>query len=100
LPASSACASFAPDPQLLRNGQDWRDYARALDSTSPAKANIVMQRTQGADSFKATVTPASGVENWSAYWTVTEHGHSSRVKVGENSGEFLKHDSWCANTPR
>jgi hypothetical protein len=79
-------------PQFVRNGQDWRDYTRVLDSTMPAKANIVMQRTQGADSFKATVTPASGVESWSAYWTVTEHGHSSRVKAGENSGEFLKHD--------
>ena len=79
-------------PQFVRNGQDWRDYTRVLDSTTPAKANIVMQRTQGADSFKATVTPASGVESWSAYWTVTEHGHSSRVKAGENSGEFLKHD--------
>jgi hypothetical protein len=79
-------------PQFVRNGQDWRDYTRVMDSTSPAKASIVMQRTQGADSFKATVTPASGVESWSAYWTVTEHGHSSRVKAGENSGEFLKHD--------
>ena len=29
---------------------------------------------------------------WAAYWTVTEHGHSSKVKAGENSGEFLKHD--------
>jgi hypothetical protein len=79
-------------PQFVRNGQDWRDYTRVLDSNTPAKANIVMQRTQGADSFKATVTPVSGVESWSAYWTVTEHGHSSRVKAGENSGEFLKHD--------
>ncbi|WP_210546480.1 thioredoxin family protein [Rhodoferax sp. PAMC 29310] len=79
-------------PQFVRNGQDWRDYTRVLDSTMPAKANIVMQRTQGADSFKAMVTPASGVESWSAYWSVTEHGHSSRVKAGENSGEFLKHD--------
>ena len=29
---------------------------------------------------------------WSAYWTVTEHGHNSRVQAGENAGEFLKHD--------
>jgi hypothetical protein len=79
-------------PQFVHNGQDWRDYTRILGSTTPAKANIVMLRTQGADSFRATVTPASGVDSWSAYWTLTEHGHSSRVKAGENSGEFLKHD--------
>lgn len=79
-------------PQLVRNGQDSRDFAVAISSITPPKANIQLQRTQGADTFLATVTPAKGVDSWSAYWTVTEHGHSSRVKAGENSGEFLKHD--------
>ena len=41
---------------------------------------------------EATVTAGEGVPRWSAYWTVTEHGHSSRVKAGENKGEFLQHD--------
>jgi hypothetical protein len=40
-----------------------------------------MQRSQGGDSVNATATPVSGVENWSAYWTVAEHRHSSRVKA-------------------
>lgn len=75
-------------PQLVRNGRDWRDYARATDSTAPAKANIQLQRTQGADSFQATVTPANGVDNWSAYWTVTEHGHSSRSKPAKTQANF------------
>jgi hypothetical protein len=30
--------------------------------------------------------------NWSAHWTVTEHSHNSKVKAGENTGEFLQHD--------
>jgi hypothetical protein len=38
------------------------------------------------------VTPGEGVTQWSAYWTVTEHGHNSRVKAGENRGELLQHD--------
>ena len=38
------------------------------------------------------MTPAEGVAAWAAYWTVTEHGHSSKVKAGENAGEFLQHD--------
>ncbi len=79
-------------PQLVRNGRDWRDYAHAVETSAPARASIILQRTVGADSFEARVTPASGADGWSAYWTVTEHGHSSRVKAGENAGETLLHD--------
>lgn len=78
-------------PQLVRDGQDWRDHARALAPGGPARAAITLQR-KGADAFEATVTPAEGVGLWSAYWTVTEHGHASKVKSGENAGELLKHD--------
>lgn len=79
-------------PQLVRNGQDWRDYARALaGAASPARAAITLQR-KSADAFEATVTPAADVQGWSAYWTVTEHGHASKVKSGENAGELLTHD--------
>ena len=79
-------------PQVVRNGRDWRDDARALDTTAPARASITLQRTEGSDHFEARVTPVPGVNGWSAYWTVTEHGHSSRVKAGENAGETLQHD--------
>lgn len=79
-------------PQLVRDGQDWRDYPGALlNASSPARAAITLQR-KGADAFEAMVTPAAGVGAWSAYWTVTEHGHASKVKSGENAGELLKHD--------
>jgi hypothetical protein len=74
-----------------RNGLDWRDWGRSPDSQAPARARIVLQRN-GDDAFEALVTPADGVTAWSAYWTVTEHGHSSKVKSGENAGEFLQHD--------
>lgn len=79
-------------PQLVRNGQDGRDYSRALGgSAEPARARIAMQKGS-EDAFEALVTPAAGVGAWAAYWTVTEHGHSSKVKSGENAGEFLQHD--------
>lgn len=79
-------------PQLVRNGQDWRDYPGALaPGNNPARAAITLRR-HGADAFEATVSPAAGVSAWSAYWTVTEHGHASKVKSGENAGELLKHD--------
>jgi hypothetical protein len=78
-------------PQLVRNGQDWRDYSRALGSGEPARARIAL--VKGADdAFEASVVPVEGVGAWAAYWTVTEHGHSSKVKAGENAGEFLQHD--------
>lgn len=78
-------------PQVVRNGQDWRDYSRALASAEPARARITVQRN-GDDAFEAQVTPAEGVGAWGAYWTVTEHGHNSKVKAGENAGELLQHD--------
>ena len=78
-------------PQLVRNGRDSRDYSQALGQGAQAKARISLQRS-GADAYEAQVTPLQGVGAWAAYWTVTEHGHSSKVKAGENSGEFLQHD--------
>ena len=79
-------------PQLVRNGRDWRDYGAAL-STRPeaARAAIRIEQSQ-PDTFEAVVTPAQPGAAWSAYWTVTEHGHSSKVKAGENAGELLQHD--------
>ena len=82
-------------PQLVRNGRDWRDwrdYASAVSAKEPARASIGLRRAGGADTFEAQVTPAAGVASWSAYWSVTEHGHSSRVRAGENNGETLQHD--------
>ncbi len=79
-------------PQLVRNGRDWRDYASASAATEPARASITLQRLPGGDEFQALVNPAPGVGPWSAYWTVTEHGHRSRVNAGENQGAALQHD--------
>jgi hypothetical protein len=78
-------------PQVVRNGRDWRDLARAIQGSEPARARIAMQRA-AVDAFEATVSPSDEGARWSAYWTVTEHGHGSKVKSGENAGEFLKHD--------
>jgi hypothetical protein len=85
-------------PQVLVNGRDWPQWGKAQSRlTGPrgaARMQIALKRLAD-DQFEATVTPAAGAgaaQAWAAYWTVTEHGHSSRVKAGENAGEFLKHD--------
>lgn len=85
-------------PQVVVNGRDWPQWGNAQSRvTGPrgaARMHIALKRLAD-DHFEATVTPAAGsgaAQAWAAYWTVTEHGHSSRVKAGENAGEFLKHD--------
>ena len=41
---------------------------------------------------QAQVAPLAAGTRWSAFWTVTEHGYSSKVSAGENHGELLRHD--------
>ena len=81
-------------PQVLVNGHDWRNWGQSPipNTTTKARAFIVLQRSGSADLFDAHITPASSVSNWTAYWAVTESGYGSHVKAGENAGEFLKHD--------
>lgn len=85
-------------PQVVVNGRDWPQWGQApsriTGPRSAATLHIALKRLAG-DQFEAIVTPAPGAaaaQPWAAYWTVTEHGHSSRVRAGENAGEFLKHD--------
>jgi hypothetical protein len=79
-------------PQVVRNGTDWPDWRTRPGDAGVAGANLAIRRL-GANQFEATVTPAPGASTgWSAYWTVTEGEHRSRVKSGENAGEVLKHD--------
>ncbi|MBU0590067.1 MAG: DUF1223 domain-containing protein [Gammaproteobacteria bacterium] len=80
-------------PQAVLNGADWRNWRNGLPGTQePARTSISL-RQLGPDQFEAVVTTHSGApSSWGAYWTVTEHGHSSNVKAGENAGEYLQHD--------
>jgi hypothetical protein len=89
-------------PQMVLNGVDWRGWggsSRNITASSvsneAAKSSISLQQT-GADQFEAVISPvanASGAAStWSAYWTITEHGHVTKVKAGENNGETLLHD--------
>ena len=79
-------------PQLVRNGRDWRDWPRALSSKPDAARAAVTLATAEGVVVEAQVVPGDGIGRWAAYWTVTEHGHTSKVSAGENAGELLKHD--------
>ena len=87
-------------PQAVLNGRDWRNWggtgSRLPASQEPAGASISLKQV-APDQFEALVTPVAAAAGgapgtWSAYWTVTEHDHSSKVKSGENAGELLRHD--------
>ncbi len=81
-------------PQAVLDGRDWSNWGGQPKSKEPARASITLQQL-APDQFEASVTALPGPQvpaSWSAYWTVTEHGHASKVQAGENRGEYLKHD--------
>ncbi len=85
-------------PQVVLDGRDWRawggDASRIAGNAEAARLTLAMRRIDD-NQFEATVAPAGTAGAplaWAAYWTVTEHGHHSQVKAGENAGEFLQHD--------
>jgi hypothetical protein len=78
-------------PQLVKNGTTTRAFSSSITSTEPAKAQIQLSQTAD-NSFEAQVTPVDAQTAWTAYFTVTEHSHTSRVTAGENKGENLAHD--------
>lgn len=93
-------------PQMVLNGGDWRGWGgiepfnSAVTATITTATSSISLSQTGADHFEAVVSPAAGASGtsgttpttWSAYWTITEHGHVTKVKAGENSGETLLHD--------
>ena len=81
-------------PQLAKNGITVRSYgnqAALIASSESAKASIALAQIE-ANRFEAKIAPIDASANWSAYFTVTEHEHISRVSAGENKGETLKND--------
>jgi hypothetical protein len=81
-------------PQLAKNGLTVRDYgkpAALIAGGEAAKANIALSQLE-PNRFEAKIAPVDPASGWSAYFTVTEHDHISRVTAGENKGESLKND--------
>jgi hypothetical protein len=81
-------------PQVVVNGADrpaWPLLKPPLAAATRAVVDLVLARD--GERFSATVQPAAGAPvRLAAWWAVTEHGHVSTVRAGENEGETLKHD--------
>ena len=93
---ASSGARFSYTPQVLLDGADRKDWSRiaapSVERQRPAaRVDITLVREDRR--FSATVVPASGAPaRLAAYWALTENGHSTAVKAGENEGVTLKHD--------
>ncbi len=85
-------ARFSYTPQVILNGVDRPDWPRA-PIVQGGIALVEAQLTRNGNRVTATVKPtASAPARLAAYWAVTEQGHVSAVKAGENQGVTLTHD--------
>ena len=88
-------ARFSYTPQVVVDGQDRKDWpgiAVPIAGKRPASA-VEIALARDGDRVSATVAPAPGSpKRLAAYWAVTEQGHVTAVKAGENSGATLRHD--------
>jgi hypothetical protein len=82
-------------PQVVLNGADQRRWP-ALGvplKSAPGPALVELGLAREGDRLVASVLPLPGAPaRLAAWWAVTEHGHVSAVRAGENEGETLKHD--------
>ena len=88
-------ARFSYTPQVVVDGQDRKDWPGIATPLAgkrpPAPVEVVLARE--GDRVRATVAAAAGSpKRLAAYWAVTEQGHVTAVKAGENRGATLQHD--------
>ena len=87
-------ARFSYTPQVVVDGRDRTDWSRAsITGAARPAATVDVALAHRGDAFVATVTPGAGSpQRLAASWAVTEQGHVSAVKAGENEGVTLHHD--------
>ena len=93
---ASSGARFSYTPQVIVDGvdrPDWPGLANGLASGNRPAAPVAVQLVRDGLRVSATVTSLRGAPaRLAAYWAVTEQGHVSIVKAGENNGATLTHD--------
>jgi hypothetical protein len=106
---STSGVPFSYTPQVIVDGRDWRGWPGLPRRAQPSAAAAPLQlrldgsiatverlgdASAGAPSTAATNRQGghAAAAGWSAYWAVTEDGHQSQVRAGENRGATLRHD--------
>ena len=94
LQQASNGARFSYTPQVVVDGRDRSDWPSvAVPSASRPAAPVEVTLVRDGERVVATVVPGSSApKKLAAYWAVTEQGHVSAVKAGENDGVTLHHD--------
>jgi len=88
-------ARFSYTPQVVVDGADRKDWPSIATPLAPRSAVAPVDLTLVRDGRRVTATVAAAPaapKRLAAYWTVTEQGHATAVKAGENEGVTLKHD--------
>jgi hypothetical protein len=89
-------ARFSYTPQVVLDGSDHKDwYSAPAPSSAKGRraAPVELTLARDGDRITATVQPlANAPARLAAYWAVTENGHVTAVKAGENEGVTLTHD--------
>lgn len=101
--AAFSGARFVYTPQVLVNGRDHRQWpalpaaaAAATGSSGDAPPVDLQIRHEGA-AYVVQATPRNPqgamAPALAGYWVVTEDGHRTQVRAGENKGVLLTHDA-------
>ena len=86
-------ARFSYTPQVIVDGIDRPDWARASVPATARAAPLDVQLSRDGNRVTAVVAPLKGAPpRLAAYWAVTEQHHVSAVRAGENEGATLTHD--------
>ena len=89
-------ARFSYTPQVVLDGRDHQDWHSAPPPSSAkarAAATVSLALARDGALVTATVQPiANAPARLAAFWAVTEDGHVTAVKAGENEGVTLPHD--------
>ena len=92
----SSGARFSYTPQVLLDGADrpdWPGIGASIASRTRPSSPVDVQLVHDGNRFTATIAASTGTPaRLAAYWAVTEQGHVSAVKAGENEGATLAHD--------
>jgi hypothetical protein len=86
-------ARFSYTPQVVVDGRDRPSWRGPVAPAARPGAAVQLSAMRDGERYVTTVqsTP-DAPRRLAGYWAVTENGHVTPVKAGENSGVTLRHD--------
>ncbi len=87
-------ARYSYTPQVVVDGRDEpRWHAKPAPAAGDRRAPVQLSLSRNGGAYLATVQPGTDTpRRLAAYWVLTENGHRTAVKSGENEGATLTHD--------